>query len=106
MARARRAEHLRNLQGRFPALAGVEIVILPNRDYGYRLIVPKSVWGPVLAEMAEEQEWSNLKNQVSKHQGKAGADYAHALHEVSEIIRGLQKPCANRWAGNLSNIGS
>jgi hypothetical protein len=41
MIRARVAAHLRDLQRRFPALAGKEIVTLPDRDYRFRLIVPK-----------------------------------------------------------------
>ena len=91
MVRARRAEHLRNLQARFPALAGAEILTLFDRDYRYRLIVPKRVWASALAEMAKEQEWSNFKRQVSKHQGKAGADYTHTLHQVWEIMYRLQE---------------
>jgi hypothetical protein len=71
MVRARRADHLRNLQARFPALAVAEIVTLPNRDYRYRLVVPKRVWVAALAEMAEEQEWSNFKQQVAEHQGRS-----------------------------------
>jgi hypothetical protein len=90
MVRARCEDHLRNLQKRFAVLAGVEIATMPHRDYRYRLIVPKSVWVKLVSELAEEQEWSNFKNQVSKHQGKAGAPYARALHEVWGIMYRLQ----------------
>jgi hypothetical protein len=91
MVRARCKDHLRNLQKRFATLAGVEIATMPHRDYRYRLIVPKNVWVKVVSELAEEQEWSNFKNQVAKHQGKAGAPYARALHEVWEIMYRLQE---------------
>jgi hypothetical protein len=83
-------DHLRNLQTRFTKLAGSEIVRLPNRDYRYRLIVPKSVWVTALSEMAGEQEWSNFKNQVARHQGQAGAAYVKALHEVWSVMYRLQ----------------
>ena len=43
MIRARLLPHLKNLQQRFPALAEVEVVTLPARDYLYRLIVPKVI---------------------------------------------------------------
>ena len=91
MVRARYKDHLRNLQERFAALAGMEIATMPHRDYRYRLIVPKSIWVKVLSELAEEQEWSNFKNQVAKHQGKAGAAYTSALHKVWEIMYRLQE---------------
>jgi hypothetical protein len=91
MVRARCKDHLRNLQKRFAALAGVEIATTPHRDYRYRMIVPKSVWAKLVAELAEEQEWSNFKNQVAKHQGKAGAAYTSALHKVWEIMYRLQE---------------
>jgi hypothetical protein len=91
MVRARNRDHLRNLQKRFPKLAGAEIVTLPNRDYRYRLIVPKSVWVAALAELAEEQEWTNFKNQVAKHQGHAGEAYKNALRAVWEIMYGSQE---------------
>jgi hypothetical protein len=91
MVRARCKGHLRNLQKRFASLAGVEIGTMPHRDYRYRLIVAKSVWVKAVSELAEEQEWSNFKNQVAKHQGKAGAAYTSALHQVWEIMYRLQE---------------
>jgi hypothetical protein len=91
MVRARCKQHLQNIKTRFARLSGVEIVTLPNRDYRYRLIIPKAVWVGVLAELAGEQEWSNFKNQVAKQQGKRGAAYTAALHDVWEIMRSLQE---------------
>jgi len=82
MIRARRITHLKTLQQRFRSLANVDIVTLPERDYRYRLIVPKELWARVVAELAEEQEWSNFKNEVTSYQGTAGSAYIRALHEV------------------------
>jgi hypothetical protein len=65
---------------------------MADRDYRYRMIVPKSVWVPILAELAEEQEWSNFKSEVAVHQGGEGASYLAALHDVWEIMHRLQNP--------------
>jgi len=61
MVRARCIAHLRSLLKRFPALAGGEILELPNRDYRYRLIIPKASWTAIVGELAQEQEWSNFQ---------------------------------------------
>lgn len=90
MVRARRKEHLKNLQARFPELASAEIVSWPSRDYRYRLLVPKPAWVRALQGIAEEQEWSNFKNQVAKRQGRGGHAYTTALHDVWEIMYRLQ----------------
>ena len=91
MVRGRRKDHLQNLRDRFPVIADAEIVTMADRDYRYRMIVPKSVWVPILAELAEEQEWSNFKNEVATHQGREGVSYARALHDVWEITYRLQR---------------
>lgn len=91
MIRARSADHLKNLQQRFPALAPAEILTWPNRDYRYRLIAPKTVWAAVVAELAQEQEWSNFKSEVARHQGVAGSEYVHALNEVWSVMSDLQE---------------
>jgi hypothetical protein len=96
MVRARRKDHLQNLQKRCPGLASSEILSPPNRDYGYRLIVPKSVWVAALQEMAEEQEWSNFKSEVAKRMGRDGAEYTDALHDVWRIMYRLQEPETQR----------
>jgi hypothetical protein len=91
MVRGRRREHLANLQKRFPALAGTEIVLLPNRDYRYRLIVAKNVWVNVVAELAQEQDWSNFKNEAARFLGPVEKDYTDALHEIWGVMYGLQR---------------
>jgi hypothetical protein len=91
MIRARRVAHLTNLQKRFPALAVAEILTFRNRDYCCRLIVSKEVWVGIVSQLAQEQEWSNFKNEVAEYQGKADSDYVHALHEVWSVMFTLQK---------------
>jgi hypothetical protein len=90
MIRARSSAHIKNLQVRFSALADNEILTWPGRDYRYRLIVPKDVWVAVAAELAQEQNWSNFKNEVARFQGDAGTDYVMALHEVWSQMYGFQ----------------
>jgi hypothetical protein len=90
MLRARREEHLQNLCGRFPAISDSEVVTMANRDYRYRLILPKQVWVPILGELAEEQDWSNFKNEAAAYLGKSGASYLRALHDVWEIMFRMQ----------------
>jgi hypothetical protein len=60
-------------------------------DYGYRLIVAKSLWVEVLTELAEEQAWSNFKNEAARRQGALGNIYVRALHQVWEIMYRLQE---------------
>lgn len=91
MVRGRRKAHLENLQSRFKQIAAAEIITLPDCDYRYRLIVPKTVWSTVVAELAEEQTWSNFKNEAGRFQGAAGEDYERALHIVWEVMDKIQK---------------
>ena len=88
---ARRIAHLRTLQMRFAALLDEEILTWPNRDYRYRLIVPKASWVAIIGELAQEQEWSTFKNEAAKYQGTSGKDYVRALHEVWSVMNELQE---------------
>lgn len=54
---------------RFPALAVGKILELQNRDYRYRLIIPKASWVAIIGELAQEQEWSNFKNETARYLG-------------------------------------
>lgn len=94
MIRARLADHLRNLQKRFPALSGEEVVALPNRDYRYRLIVSMEVWTETVAALAREQAWSNFKEEVARCNGRD--DYERALHQIWSVMLGVQE---NQEAG-------
>lgn len=91
MVRARCIAHLRSLQERFPALAIGNILELPNRDYRYRLIIPKASWTAIVGELAQEQEWSNFKDEVAKYQGASGRGYVGALHDVWGVMHRLQE---------------
>jgi hypothetical protein len=68
----------------------VEVVTLPHRDYRYRLTVPKRVWTDIVAQLAEEQIWSNFKDEVDRFQGAEGLEYVDALHETWALMRKLQ----------------
>jgi hypothetical protein len=91
MVRARCIAHLRSLQKRFPALTVGDIVELSNRDYRYRLIIPKGSWTAIIGELAQEQEWSNFKNEAAKYQGASGTAYVEALHKVWGLMHRLQE---------------
>ena len=82
MVRARCREHLCRLQKRLSSLAAFPILATPERDYPFRLIVPKAFWASSLSELALEQEWSNFKSEVAAFQGEPGEEYVHALHDV------------------------
>ena len=91
MIRSRLRSHLENLQARFPALAGREVVRLRGHDYRWRMFVPKDQWLPVLGELGREQEWSNFKHESEKYQGPRGSRYVDALHDVWRIMNDLQR---------------
>ncbi len=92
MVRARLREHLEALRERFAALLGqCPIHQSQQTDYAYRLFVDKSVWAEVLAALAEEMDYDNFKAEVAHHQGPAGTEYEHALHEVWAVMYRLQR---------------
>ncbi len=91
MVRARRKQHLQSLQSRFSAIAASAIVTLPDRDYRYRIIVPKKDWSAIMTALAEEQTWSNFKNETARFQGAGGSDYVNALHHVWDVMYGFQR---------------
>jgi hypothetical protein len=96
MVRARVRKHLTNLQHRFPSLAEIKILALPGQDYGFRLIMPKVVWAEVLKKMAEEQTWSNFKNEAAARKADAGTAYVNKLHAVWWEMLQLQEPETHR----------
>jgi hypothetical protein len=92
MIRARVRKHLEDLQNEFGDLLGdCEILDSPSADYAYRLFVPKAAWVEVLERLGEEVDYDNFKSEVARHQGRGGADYEHALHEVWEVMYRLQQ---------------
>jgi hypothetical protein len=60
-------------------------------DYRYRLIIPKASWTAIIGELAQEQEWSNFKNEAAKYQGRSGRRYVDALHDVWGVMHRLQE---------------
>ena len=91
MVRARVRGHLEALKARFPdRLGNCEILDSGGTDYAYRLFVAKPAWMQVVAELAEETDYDNFKSEVARHQGKAGAAYEHALHDVWSVMNRLQ----------------
>jgi hypothetical protein len=95
MVRARSKDHLQNLPDRFSALADAEIVAMPNRDYRYRLITPKRVWVPILAELAEEQDWSNFKNEGRRISGKERRSLCEGT--ARRVGDRVPAPALRRW---------
>lgn len=92
MVRARVRAHLEALKARFPELLRAsEIQESSLTDYAFRIFVAKPVWSQVLSGLAEETDYDNFKDEVSRHQGKAGADYEHSLHKVWQTMNGLQR---------------
>ena len=98
MVRGRRKDHLQNLRGRFSVISDAKIITTADNDYRYRLILSKRTWVTILAEMADEQDWSNFKNEAAAYQGKSGAAYLTALHEVWATITACSAEHARPFA--------
>ena len=92
MVRARLRLHLQSLKDRFPDLLGdCEIKEFVGTDYAYRIFVDKPVWAQVMVGLTEDLDYDNFKSEVARFQGRAGADYEHALHDVWSVMYRLQK---------------
>jgi len=63
----------------------------PNADYAYRIFVDKPVWSQVVAGLTEDVDYDNFKSEVAGFQGRAGADYEHALHDVWSVMYEIQR---------------
>jgi len=60
----------------------------PNADYGWRVLVKRTVWGEYLAEAARRIDYPNFKDAVAVRQGKRRASvYA----EVWATLYALQR---------------
>jgi hypothetical protein len=92
MIRARLRSHLDALLKRFPDLFGeTEIQTFAGTDYAFRVFVAKPVWSNVLAALAEETDYDNFKSEVARHLGKDGMAYEKSLHDVWDVMYGLQR---------------
>jgi hypothetical protein len=90
MVRARKRSHLEALQVRFPALSSLEIERTDHTDYRYRLLMLKTLWTQLVAELAGEQTWNNFKGEAERFQGPSGRDYIHLLHKVWSAAASFQ----------------
>lgn len=91
MVRTRIRGHLEALKARFPDLLGrCEIMTYAGTDYAFRIFVGKSDWSTVLARLGEDIDYGNFKSEVRRYQGRAGAPYEDALHDVWSIMYRLQ----------------
>jgi hypothetical protein len=92
MIRARLRSHLDALLTRFPdVLGGNEIQTFPGSDYAFRIFVAKSDWSIALAALAEETDYDNFKAEVARYRGNGGKAYEKSLHDVWEVMYGLQQ---------------
>ena len=93
MIRARRRDHLDHLLARFSnILDGVEVHESTATEYRYRIFVDKTDWAIVLRELGDEADYDNFKSAVaSRLTGDNNGDYEHALHDVWEVMYGLQR---------------
>jgi hypothetical protein len=83
MIRARRREHLERLKQRFDLLE--PIISTPRNDYPFRLVLPKSVVKPLVADLVGEMTWSNFKGEAKAYVDEPG--YTTGLHEVWGVMR-------------------
>ena len=92
MVRARVRAHLEALLARFPdQLGGCGIRESSATDYAFRILVAKTAWSEVMAELARDIDYGNFKSEVARHQGSAGAAYEDTLHEVWGTMLRLQQ---------------
>ena len=57
----------------------LEIETTPERDYGYRAVVPRERWSAGLVLLAAEIDYDNFKNAVAERQGYDRADVYHRV---------------------------
>ena len=94
MVRARTKAHLEALQGRFPAELGtLAIISTPSNDYPYRLLVPKTIWAALVADLVLSTNFDNFKSAAAAvAHGPEGQAYLHSLHETWALMRGIELP--------------
>ena len=51
----------------------------------------KPIWSQVLVGLIEELDYDNFISEVAEFQGKAGAAYENALHDVWAVMNRLQR---------------
>ena len=93
MVRARRREHLDRLLARFSDLLGsVQVHESRSTDYRFRVFVDKADWADVLQDLGDELDYDNFKSAVANRlTSDTDGDYENALHDVWEVMYGLQR---------------
>lgn len=93
MVRARVADHIENLQEKFPEIADLKIEYNPTYDYEYRIYVPKDVWARIVAELVKEMDYGKFKPSAlhwfNKNDKNIG-NYYDLLLEVWRIMCELE----------------
>lgn len=88
MLRSRSKNHIENLQNRFDELKNLEILETTNSDYRFRTFVPKNIWCEISKIMAQELDYDNFKNKVSRE--NKDYEYLDCLHDVWNIMYDYQ----------------
>lgn len=85
MVRARARKHLEALKRRFQtSMKKYRVEEHNDRDYKFRIILPKRVWEDTIATLAEEQTWSNFKGEAARF--AKDATYSHVLHKIWHLM--------------------
>lgn len=76
-------------------LAGTEVEFTPNADYSWRVTVHKQDLYEFMEKAISDASYDNFKNRVTKTRG---ARFVRALHEVWEVMHGVEDDAAKkRW---------
>jgi hypothetical protein len=103
--RARVRDHLVALQKRFPELIGDLAIIESNAtDYRFRILVPSPSWVQVVAGLASDCEYTNMKGEAERIHGP-GSAYVHALHQVWAVMMALQNQARRPGRGRHTGFG-
>ena len=93
--RARAHEDITRLANLIGTLSGgdkPEILMLPNRDYPYRIHVADLTWMTAIADIAMEIDYTNFKSNVSKVDGY---DRAQVYSKVWSVMLDLERKVGN-----------
>ena len=88
IVRARRIEHIANLQVDFSEIAGETIHTSIGTDYKYRIFVNKEVWKRVMVELVENIDYGNFKDAAYEKGFTDG--YEEALVQTWWIMKRVQ----------------
>lgn len=89
MMRARRREHLEEVQRRHPDLIG-SLPVQESRtaDYPFRIIADKGAVAALVAREVQSIGYGNFKNEAARIHGHT-SPFLRALHDVWSIMRRL-----------------